>query len=186
MNEDIIQESIPSIPMIDPKNNEFTLVYKKYYRLVNNSLYAKTGNSEDAADLTQEVFFALYEKYETVEKVKPWLYGTMKNQLCTYYEAKGLSKEVAMENAFGDKNLLFVNGFRETRIIIQEALNTLENEEDRSVFDIIASNYYSQREAARALGLSRMQVRTRYNRAVDLILKYLSEKKGIKTLEDLL
>ena len=84
--------------------------------------------------------------------------------------------------------LNFVNGFRDARIIINEAiedLNNFDNEDEAALFDLIAIRNFTYIEAGKQLGLSKRQAQYRYGRIVEKLL-FALKKKGINSLEDLL
>ena len=93
-----------------------------------------------------------------------------------------------VEDVLDDAAMTFVNGFRDVRIIIKDAIESMENfggERDRALFDLVAVNGFTYEEAGAQLGMSVRQARYRYGLAVERILDFLA-KKGIKNLEDLL
>lgn len=170
------------------KLKDFTSIYSDFYPVVYNSIYAKLRDDDTTGDLAQEVFTRFLQKIEEVENPRAWLFGTMKLVLFEYYRRKSGNNDLNIDNVFDDVNMRYVNGFRDTRIIILEALAASENysdEYERIVFDLIALNDYTYREAAEQTGLSERQVRYRYNAAARRIAEYL-KKKGISSLEDLL
>ena len=92
---------------------------------------------------------------------------------------------LAEAEAFNDVTLTFVNGFRDTRLIIDEAIKALVDKTDRVLFDLVAVQNYTYEEAGSELGLSRRQVKYRYGLIVRSIVEYLNGKV-IHKIEDLL
>lgn len=168
------------------KNRKFAESYNDLYPVVFGAVYSKVGNAEDAQDICQELFVRFYEKLETIENHRKWLYGALRLEVMNYYRKR--KPDADIDGVFADVGLTFVNGFRDARIIISEALEYDENFEDereRALFDLIAVQNYSYEEAGVQLGWSKRQVRYRYGLIVDRIIAYL-QTKGIKSLEDLL
>lgn len=166
---------------------KFTEIYSDYYPVVYNGIYAKLRNTDSASDLAQEVFIRFYEKMESVENPRAWLLGALRMVLFEYYR-RNKGDEIDIDEVFEDSNIRYVNGFRDTRIIIQQAMDETENyqdERDRIIFDLIAINNYTTAEVSRQMGLTERQVRYRYSRVVDRIMDHL-RKRGVKNLEDLL
>ena len=96
------------------------------------------------------------------------------------------SDEENIDNIMEDVALTFVNGFRDTRIIISEVLeNVLSDEEERNLFELIAFHNYSYSETAALLGLTKRKVDYKYNKIAAKISAALKEK-GISQIEDLL
>lgn len=174
--------------LLSGKLKDFTSIYSDFYPVVYNSIYAKLRDDDAAGDLAQEVFTRLLQKIDEVDNPRAWLFGTMKLVLFEYYRRKSGNNDLDIDSVFDDVNMRYVNGFRDTRIIIQEALAASENfsdEYERIIFDLIALNNYTYREAAEQTSLSERQVRYRYIAASKRITEYL-KKKGISRLEDLL
>ncbi len=169
------------------KVDAFTEAHNLYYAPVYGAIYSKVGNAETAKDLCQEVFIRFYQKFDEVENPRKWLYGALRLVVLEYYRSRK-SKEVNIDDVFNDVSLTFVNGFRDARIIIAEAMENDENfmdDTERALFDMIAVSNMSYPEAGRQLGLTVRQVEYRYGRVVERILDFL-KRKGISNIEDLL
>lgn len=168
------------------KNAEFATVYSDYYPVVFGTLYSKVRDIGLCDDLTQEVFIRYFSKMEEVEKTRSWLLGTLKNILMEYYRKnRNIPENVPVEDVFEDVSLMYVNGFRDTRIIINEAIESIEDRTDRMLFDLITIQHFTYQESAELLGLRRGQVRYRHEMVVKYIIDYL-HKRGIEKLEDIL
>ena len=48
----------------------FRKAYNNYYAMVFNRLYSKLGNSEDAEDISQEVFIKFFKNFDNIEPDK--------------------------------------------------------------------------------------------------------------------
>lgn len=167
------------------RREEFSKAYLEYFPLLFNTLLTKVGNRDSANDICQEVFIILYEKFDEVENIRKWLYGALKYAVLRYYE-KNQVKDVDIDKIFDDENLIYVNGFKDTRIIIDEAIENIKlTEEERLILEYVAYNNYSYTNAGKILGLSKRQVGYRYLDIVERILEYLQEN-GIENIEDLL
>jgi RNA polymerase sigma factor (sigma-70 family) len=172
--------------LADRKTEEFTNHYRKYSSLVMTSVYSKVENLHEAEEICQEVFIRYFENFDEVKDPRKWLYGTLRNVVLDYYKTKKRN-DVDIEKLFDDISMSFVNGFKETRLIIEEALNNFldMNDTGRIIFELVAIYNYTYREAGKHLNLTYKQVRTRYYKTVDSLISYL-KGKGIKSLEDLL
>ncbi len=169
------------------KRDRFVEAHGDYYPLVFSAVHMKVDNIDDVQDICQEVFIKLYEKFEEVENVRKWLYGALRLAVLEYYRRKN-GHDVDIDGVFNDVSLTFVNGFRDARIIIGEAIENSEffkDAVDRAVFDHVAMYNFSYSQTGKELGLSKRQVEYRYRRIVESILDHLS-KMGIKHIEDLL
>ncbi len=170
-----------------PKSREerFTGIYAEYYPLVYNAVYSKVGNRHDADDICQEVFLITYEKLDNVYSVRNWLYSTLKNAVLRYYERNKRPVE-DIEKVFDDIGLTYINGFKDIRIIITDAIEKLDfSEEERLILEYIAFYGYSYAETGKIMGLTKRQVGYKYVNIVDRILEKLKEQ-GIENIEDIL
>lgn len=176
-----------NISLLEKKASDFTNVYSNYYALVYSMVFTKVDNHDEAEDICQEVFLRFYEKFDEVLDPRKWLYGTLRNVVLEHYRKKGRN-DANIDDIFQNITMSFVNGFRDTRIIIEEALDNTENFEDEServVFDLVALYNFSYAEAAQQMGMTERQVRYRYAKVSERITHYL-KKKGISSLEELL
>ncbi len=173
------------LPDLRRKREEFAVIYNQYYPIVYNTVFTKTGNSHDARDICQEIFIILYEKFEDVQNIRQWLFGTIRYGTLRYYERKSNSN-VDIETLFEDENLSYVNGFKDARVIISGAIEKANlSDEDRTIFEYIAIYNYSYSNTGRAMGMSKRQIGYRYNSIIEEILRALASK-GIHNIEDLL
>jgi len=166
---------------------KFILVYESCYSVVFSSVHVRVNNYHDSEDICQEVFIRFYDRIEEIENPRKWLFGCLRIVVLDYYKRK-YSKDIDIEEFFDDMSLSYVNGFRDTRVMIQEILNHMTEEEnaaDMSLFDLVAVHNFSFVEAAKHLGISYKQARYRYGRISAKIMAGLKEK-GINSIEELL
>ncbi len=169
------------------KNKEFAEAYNIYFPIVFSAVYSKVGNFSDAEDICQEIFVSFYEKLETIESKRKWLFGALRLEVMKYY-SRIKPEGGDAEKIFQDIGLSFVNGFRDIRIIINDTIGEMNNfhgEHEMALFDMIAIRNFTYEEAGTHLGLSKRQIRYKYGKIVDRLLNEL-RKKGINNLEDLL
>ncbi len=169
------------------KKGNFAEDYNIYYPVVFSTVYSKTGSIDDTEDLCQVIFMTYYQKIDTVEDKKKWLNGAIRLELFNYFRRKKYDQE-DIDTLLDDENLTHINGFRDLRIILEEAINSREiydDESERVLFELIAVKRFTYEEAGSQLGYSRRQARYRYNRVNEKIMDYLA-RKGIRNLEDLL
>ena len=169
------------------RTKKFSELYSDLYPVVYHRIYTRVCDRDLTGDLAQEVFARLYEKMDEVVNPRKWLSGTMWNVLLEHYKKNTVNVE-NIDEVYCDANMGYVNGFRDTRIILQEAFDASENfkdEKDRIIYELIAINYYPREEVARILGITKRQVNYRYECVVERIVDYL-KKKGLNKLEELL
>jgi len=168
------------------KKHIFADLHNKYYPLIFSAVYTKVGDTDDTNDICQEVFIKFYEKFEEIENKRKWLYGALRLAILEFFRKK--KSNVNIDEVFSDVSLTFVNGFRDARIIISEAMENMDNfnnEEERIIFDLIAINNFSYNQTAKQLGLTKRQIEYKYKLIVNRIIQYL-KKKGVDNIEDLL
>ncbi len=167
------------------KKVKFTDIYNKYYPHIFNIVYSKVHDENDSSDICQEIFLVYLQKFDEVENPRKWLLGAMKNILFQHYRRKHKS-DTDIEMMLDDSSLAYVNGFRNTRIIIKDAIdNSGLTDEERLLIEYIALSGYGYTLAGEILGLSRKKALVRYEKSVKKILAYL-RSKGINKIEDLL
>ncbi len=167
--------------------SRFAEIFLDYYPVAYSAVYSKIGNAHDAEDICQEMFIRLYAKLDGVDNVRKWIFIAL-NLIIKEYYRKHRRNVTDIDDVFDDAALTFVNGFRDTRIIIKEVLEeegTYADDVDRVVFELVAMSGHSYAEAAAHLGLTRRQVEYRYGQIVARVMERLKQR-GVKHLEDLL
>ncbi len=166
-------------------NDVFIDAYLDYYPVIYSAVYASINNKDDADDICQEIFLIFYDKFDTIQSRRTWLHVTMKNVLSNYYRKKKSSKSDNVEN-MDTTGVVYVNGFRDTRILIQEAIDNIEcTDAEKNILDMIAVHRFTQEKTAELLGMTRRQVRYRMETVSKRIINYLKQK-GINDIEELL
>jgi RNA polymerase sigma factor (sigma-70 family) len=153
--------------------------------MVFNAVCTKVSSLDDAEDICQEVFIALFNHLDEVQNIRAWLFGTLKNMVLKYYKEKYAAEE-DIDNFMDDAALTFVNGFRDARILISQTLDeVLSGDEERNLFELVAIHKYSYSETAELMGITKRKVDYNYNRIAAKITAAL-KAKGISQIEDLL
>ena len=176
---------VTTMPGIAEGRDLFIDVYERYYALIYSTAYAKLGDADDAMDAAQEVFIRFHGKLREVMEPRTWLYGTLRNVVFDMMKKK---KPDLTVGEMDDMGVTYINGFRDTRLMIKEALESDANfidENDRALFELVASYDFTYREAGEQLGMTERQAKYRFGLAVRRLADYFSER-GIAKLEDLL
>jgi RNA polymerase sigma-70 factor, ECF subfamily len=167
------------------KRDVFSGLFVDYYPMVYNAICTKVNSLDDAEDICQEVFIALFNHLDEIQNIRAWLYGTLKNMVLKYYKEKYSGQE-NIDNFMDDAALTFVNGFRDTRILISQVLDeVLTDDKERNLFELVAVHRYSYSETAELMGITKRKVDYNYNRIAAKITTAL-KAKGITQIEDLL
>lgn len=172
----------------DERTALFTKNYDSYYTLIFSSILKKIGKFHVAEDLCQEIFIRYYNKIDEIENTRKWLFGTLRLVLFDYYREKDKTKN-EVEYNFDDVSMGYVNGFKDTRLMLEEVMEEVhspdDDENDRTIFELVAVNNFSYTQVSRDLNMTYRKVRYRFERVTKKILDQL-KKKGINCLEDLL
>jgi RNA polymerase sigma factor (sigma-70 family) len=159
--------------------------YLDFYPVIYSAVYASISNKDDADDICQEIFLIFYDKFGTIQNRRTWLQVTMKNVLRNYYRKKKSSKSDSVED-MDTTGVVYLNGFRDTRILLQEAIDNIQcTDTERNILDMIAVHRFTQEKTADLLGMSRRQVRYRMETVSKRIINYLKQK-GINDIGELL
>jgi len=173
--------------LTDLKIRKFNDSYDLYFSAIFGAVYRRTGNYHESEDICQEIFLSLFDSIESVDNTRAWLYGVMRNKISDYYRMKGKTPE-EIELLVEESSAVYVNGFRDTRIIIEDILNsgrTFADDRERAIFDLVAVMGFSVAEASKHLGISYRQARYGFERASAGIADAL-KKRGISSIEELL
>jgi len=71
--------------------DSYQKIYEAFARKVLNFIYRMVGSVEEAEDLTQETFVAVYKKLESLknnDKFEPWLFRIARNFVYQHYRAR--------------------------------------------------------------------------------------------------
>ena len=123
--------------------------YAAYICVVIRSTVGERLRREDIEEIASDVFFALWEKADSVEKLKPWLAATArnraKNKLRDLQDVLPLD-EARMTEAYEMDDVLISQGEQEA---VKSAIFQMESP-DRDIF----LRYYYERQTAAAIGLA--------------------------------
>ena len=176
-----------TVDVSSKKIRNYSKDFADFYPIIFSTVYGKINNKDEAEDICQEVFMVYFEKYNEVQKPRAWLIGTMFNVIKKYYNRKGKTDQ-DIEDLLDDTKMSFINGFKDIRIMVQEAMTDLrnfDNEQDKALFELIAIHNVSYRKAAKIMGFTFEQVRYRYKQSTAKLTQYF-KNRGIENLEDLL
>lgn len=121
--------------------NHFSFLVKKYTKTIFNYIKNKIGETEEAEDLTQNVFISFYkaiERFDEKKPVKPYLFQIVKNELKMFYRDHKNLLPLNEDIIFEEKdNIEFDRNF----------LNSLKNSEKEVLMMLIEG--YSYKEIAK-------------------------------------
>ncbi|TAL29461.1 MAG: sigma-70 family RNA polymerase sigma factor [Spirochaetes bacterium] len=172
---------------IDRKTRRFTEDYNNYYTLVFSAAYSRTCNIEESKDICQEVFIRYYEKIEDIITPRTWLQGAVRMVVLEHFRNRERDHGI-VDESIEDAAASAKGNFQDSRILIQQALEELRKScdvRDGALFELVAINNYTYKEAGRQLGMRERQARYRYRLVANRLTRYL-EDRGIHSLEELL
>jgi RNA polymerase sigma-70 factor, ECF subfamily len=152
-------------------------IYSHYVRKVLNFVFRMVNSPEEAEDLTQETFVAIYQNLKTlkdIEKFEPWLFRIARNFVYQRYRARSPAT-VSIDEL--DDDGLTMTQLVETRRNPDEAFQSgeLEHivadgiaalpEKYREVFTLSALQHLRYQQIAEIVGRSLPSVKTDIHRA---------------------
>ncbi|HPJ15513.1 MAG TPA: sigma-70 family RNA polymerase sigma factor [Spirochaetota bacterium] len=169
--------------IISRKAEIFSEDYSAYYQDIYYYVKSKIRDSSIVDDLIQEIFIRYYNTFETAKNKKSWLYGIAKNVLSNHHRIKQtdhLPEELMLKKKSklsADSNINY--------IILKEAIASIKDCSDKTVFEHIVFMGYSQKETGSLLNYPQHNVKYRFQRALKQVRNYL-HTKGINEISDLL
>nr|WP_294893970.1 RNA polymerase sigma factor [uncultured Pedobacter sp.] len=176
-------------------NLSFNDIYKRYKNLVYNLSLSYVQNTEDAQDITQEVFVKIYQKLhffnEEKASVKTWIYKITINQCLDFIKAKKTNKRFAfitrIFNTEPSSPELDIPHFdhpgvqmenKEQLKILFEHINNLPPQQKTAII-LVKIEQQSQKETALIMGLTVKAVESLLTRAKQNLLKKLKHTEGL-------
>lgn len=161
-------------------NNAFALLYKEYVTPLYRYIYFRVGETEQAEDLTQEVFLRALKNIDHYHyKGKPfisWLFRIAHNLIIDYYRrAKKICEPLASQIADeGDDDLAAMVEQNMEMLAIKQAIEKLPPEQ-KEVISLRFGGELSIAETATAMGKTEGTVKKLQHEAL-LKLRTLVEK----------
>lgn len=167
----------------------FEKLVLKYERLVSTCVYGVVGNSEDAMDISQEVFLKVYNnisKFKGDSEFSTWLYRVAKN--CAYDFVRKKKHQTLSLDTSGDEGEGFdlpdndILSNPEKKLIQDERSRLLRScieklsKEHREVIILRDINNYSYDKISEMLGIEQGTVKSRISRARDALRKILEKE----------
>jgi RNA polymerase sigma-70 factor (ECF subfamily) len=103
-----LSEQVDDIQLIknagNGDNEAFGLLYERYVRKIYNYIYYRTGNVNDAEDLTAKVFHRAFRHIESYNQrgvpFSAWLYRIAHNLVANWYRDRSRKKEVTLDDQY--------------------------------------------------------------------------------------
>lgn len=165
------------------KKPPFEQLYEDYYQPLLKYLRGKTGNLQDAEDLTAETFLYCYRNYDSYdpEKSKPstWLYLVANSRLKNHYRDRKETVEFeTLENLLEaeETDMDRAVALEQLRLALAKKLELLPERQQK----VVVMRFFQEKEfyeIAETLGTSVGNVRVMLSRALDRLGKEMSEFK---------
>lgn len=85
---------------------EINKIHNQFNIVLHNYIKARVNDSDDAADILQEVFIKIASKLDSLiegEKLKSWIFSITRNTIIDYYRKKGNTKIFELTERMTDK-----------------------------------------------------------------------------------
>ncbi|MDO5398884.1 MAG: sigma-70 family RNA polymerase sigma factor [bacterium] len=158
-------------------NSSFDELYIRYHRMVFSICMSVTHDTEQARDISQEVFIRLYQWWDRIDdmgKIKGWLCITAKNMSINAVRKEQRICELKEEETASENNPEEIYLTKERKTIIENALSQL----DEKYNEVLSMKYmlgFSVKEIAKATNTLNATVYTRLRRAEKALNELLKE-----------
>lgn len=142
---------------------DFDSLFEEYFDKVYYKVLSIVKNSDDAEDISQEVFMSVYKnlnKFREESNIYTWIYRIAINKTYDFFKKKKVELEM------NEEVLLIADEFNsDTNIILQEKLNLISQKEKEIV--ILKDIYgYKLKEIAKMKNLNLSTVKSIYYKAL--------------------
>lgn len=152
----------------------FQRLFDEYYDSIKNYLFYKSGNIEQAEDLTQEAFLILWEKRQALkpEKAKSFLYTIATNLFLNQVKHQKVVLKFQRQpfSSTSNETPQFLMEETEFHQQLEDAISRLP-EKARVVFLMNRIDKLTYREIAERLGLSEKTIEKRMTKALKELRK---------------
>ena len=161
----------------------FEDLYEEYYQPLLHYLYKKTGNMQDAEDLTSETFLYCYRSYDQYDPeksaVSTWVYLVANSRLKNHYRDKREHVEISeLENLLPaeETDMERAAWLEQLRVFLADKLECLPERQQQ----IIALRFFQEKdydEIADTLGVTAGNARVLLSRAIDRLRKEMGDSQ---------
>lgn len=152
------------------------ILIEKYLKLIYGFVYKNVGNSENAQDITQEIFVKVWKnirKFDQKKSFKPWIFQIAKNTAIDFMRKKKSIPFSKFENEKG-QNVLLEN-MASTKFNLLDSLNTKKilvvamqglNDKEQKIINLRHEQGMSFKEISEVFKESINTVKSRYRRVI--------------------
>ena len=161
----------------------FTEIYNRFYGLLFIHASKRLNDDEEAKDVVQQLFEALWIKRAQVQpdgNLSAYLYTAIRNRILDIFSHQAVENKYvdSLQNFIDQDHVLTDFRIRENQMkaLIEQEINELPPKM-REIFLLSRKNHKSHKEIAEELGISELTVKTQVKRA----LKILKSRLGLLT-----
>jgi len=162
----------------------FTELYQRHWKYIYGIAYKKTGDKNDAFDITQNVFMEFYDKREMLEihiPLKNYLRTAVIYKLSNYFRTRGFREkhyrnfQQFLEESGEKAEVFSALELQETELRFEEMVELIYKSIDempekmKEIFLMSRSEQYSINEIAGKLNLSPQTVKNQISKALERI-----------------
>lgn len=162
------------------KDREFEQIYCEYYLRLVKYVRKRVSSMQDAEDIVQDTFAALYRNFDRYDPekaaVSTWVYVAVNNRLKNFYRDRKAAVSLDDEDNpidVADESLIEqAMEFEEMRRLLLQAIGQLGEREQK----IVKDTYFAKKasaDLAAELGMTPVNVRVTCSRALKKLLKIL-------------
>ncbi len=166
----------------------FTEIYKRYWHLLYLHAYKMLDDEEEAKDLVQNLFIALYTKAGQLEiktNLKAYLYVSVRHKIINLIRQKKVNDDFIMMVAEAmdetDDHTTQQLDERELIKVIDEEIGRLPPRM-KEVFEMSRKEFLSNKEIAARLGTSEETVKKQISKSIKVLKDRLSKHVGMALL----
>lgn len=175
----------------DPKEIALKQIFETHQKRVFNLALQYVLNTEDAAEVTQDVFLSVYQKMETFKEestLSTWIYRITINKSLDFIKARNRQKRSFLRLFKSDEEakrnvpvqLNHPGIVLEEKEQLEELLKQIYQlpESQKTALVLLRMEGLSQAEVAKIMNLSPKAVESLYQRAKSNLKKILAKNKG--------
>lgn len=159
-------------------NNAFDILYERFFPILYIHALKKTGNKQDAKDLVQDTFIALYSKKDSIGHIQnfsAYLYVLLKNNILNFWEKQNVRSKYLETTAFNEsyspvENYLFE---KELKQQIESGVELLPKKM-REIFELSRNQHLSNKNIGNQLNISDKTVKRQITNALKIIRNKLN------------
>ena len=159
----------------------FGALYEQHVDSIYNYLYYRTGNSHDAEDLTEKVFFRAMQHINKYEDqgvpFSAWLYKIARNLLANWYRDESKRKSISLdkfEHRQGDSGPEIISELAENKEELLEAIRRLPPERQELLILKFVERM-SNAEIGLVLGRTEGAIKSLYHRTLLALRKEMKK-----------